>query len=59
MKAVYSYENLENEVELMDDGTIEISLTDCAHASLSHTMKKEDAQKLFKAMALMFFQGVE
>ena len=53
MKAIYQYEKQDNEVELLEDGRIQIGLVgdDC----LFHEMEKEDAKELFEAMKIVFW----
>ena len=54
MKAIHTYSSLENEIEVMKDGSIEIELADGGWIALFHQIEAEDAEKIYEALKSVF-----
>jgi hypothetical protein len=53
-KVIHTYESLESSVDVMDDGEIQIDLSDCAYTSLSMSVEPEHARKIYEALKTVF-----
>ena len=54
MTAKYKYQSLENELSVMEDGSIEIELSDCGENWCAHSLSVADSLLVFNALNEVF-----